>query len=208
MIIDVGANVGDWTRQVSNIFPDSSFLMIEAYDKHSFRLESMKTEKIDYEISLLSDSETETNFYVHRYNHFGTLETGNSMFREKTINYDDDKTLVKKMKSRTLDNLLAQKSIQEVDLLKMDVQGAELVVLDGAKKTLKKVEFCLLEVQIQEWNQGAPNTSDTIEYMKNEGFEVYDIVELGYDGSNYLIHMGCLFKRAVGIKYLSPEIER
>ena len=46
----------------------------------------------------------------------------------------------------TIDKILEEKGIEHVDFLKIDVQGAELLVLDGAKKTLQNTEFILLEV--------------------------------------------------------------
>ena len=39
-VIDVGANVGRWTERVSAIWPDASFLMVEANDMHTHRLEA------------------------------------------------------------------------------------------------------------------------------------------------------------------------
>jgi len=44
---------------------------------------------------------------------------------------------VKKLKMRALDNVLRENNIKNVDLIKMDVQGAELLVLKGAPKTVK-----------------------------------------------------------------------
>jgi FkbM family methyltransferase len=47
---------------------------------------------------------------------------------------------------RRLDDVLAEKKIERVDLLKIDVEGAELRVLDGAPKSLPVVRRIVMEV--------------------------------------------------------------
>ena len=43
-----------------------------------------------------------------------------------------------------------------IDYIKIDVQGAELLVLGGASETLTKATFVQLEVSVVEYNQGGP----------------------------------------------------
>jgi len=50
----------------------------------------------------------------------------------------------------TLDEFCVSEGIGRIDLLKMDAQGYELNILEGAGKTLDKVEFLLTEVGLQD----------------------------------------------------------
>ena len=50
-----------------------------------------------------------------------------------------------KVKAKTLDSLLKKHKINKVDLIKIDVEGAERDVLFGAKETLKKHPKILFE---------------------------------------------------------------
>ena len=61
-------------------------------------------------------------------------------------------------------------------LLKIDVQGFELEVLEGSKEILSNVDVVMLEVSLFRFLKNAPDIHDIIVYMKNIGYVVYDIV--------------------------------
>ena len=207
-IIDVGANVGGWTDQVAHFFPDSHFLMVEANAKHDSILKSIceKHGNVDYSINLLSNREEELPFYMIKDADPLDTESGNSLLREKTHHYASERNEVKIIKSKTLDSLISEKGISHVDFIKLDVQGSEVMVLEGASKTLQDVSFCLLEVQLQQWNDKAPLCSEVISFMSSKGFEPYDIIDQNR-ASNYTISVDFLFKK-INNKYLCPNIIR
>ncbi len=74
-----------------------------------------------------------------------------------------------------LDTLHRQDNWHEPYFLKIDVQGAELLVLDGATEVLKQTEIVLLEVSLFSFSPGLPDFFDVISYMKHRGFVVYDM---------------------------------
>ena len=54
------------------------------------------------------------------------------------------------------------------------MQGAELKVLDGAKKVLEDTELVILEASLFQFYKDGPQFYDVITYMKERGFVVYD----------------------------------
>lgn len=60
-----------------------------------------------------------------------------------SIVYSDERSV--KVILKTLDSLLSEFGIEKVDLIKIDVEGAEMRVLNGGEKTLHKVEKCIVE---------------------------------------------------------------
>ncbi len=60
-------------------------------------------------------------------------------------------------------------------LLKIDVQGYELKVLDGAPKLLDRTEVVLLEVSLFPFAPDLPDFHDVVSYMKKRGFVAYDL---------------------------------
>ena len=65
--------------------------------------------------------------------------------------------------------------------MKADVQGAELQVIMGAKRTLPIVEMIILEVLLFDIYQGEnPQLFDTVSYLKSNGFVTWDIFGMGY----------------------------
>jgi Methyltransferase FkbM domain len=57
---------------------------------------------------------------------------------------DDDAADFEQVPARTLDTLASELSIEQLDLIKIDVAGAEPLVLEGAQKTLSKFTPAIL----------------------------------------------------------------
>ncbi len=74
----------------------------------------------------------------------------------------------------TIDRLCEKHQLAGPFALKIDVQGAEIAVLEGASKTLEQTELVLLEVSFFEFYETAPQFYDVIAYMKTCGFVAYD----------------------------------
>jgi hypothetical protein len=90
-----------------------------------------------------------------------------------------------------LDDIL---EIDELDLIKIDVQGAELDVLRGAKNTMNKTKFIILEVSMIEYNKNSPLFADVIDFMNKNNFLVNDILDIHYS-NNVCIQCDILFKK-------------
>jgi FkbM family methyltransferase len=181
--VDVGCNDGSWSQLLSYNFPTSNFFLIDANKRHEQRLKKLN---FTYEICLLGDLEKEVNFYMSQSGN----GTGDSIFKENTVHYENCE--IQKLKCKTLDSVLESRKIFYIDYLKIDCQGSELLILDGAKKTLKNTTFIQLEVSTQNYNINSPKFYDYVDYMKKNNFFCYDIVGLNYI-DNCLISMDILF---------------
>jgi hypothetical protein len=115
------------------------------------------------------------------------------MYRENTQHFDDSKCVTVEVDVKTLDGVMKLRpDFARIDLLKLDVQGAEIDVLKGATDTLQKTHMVLAECSIIEYNHNAPLVSDVIEFMRSRGFRVLDVCDLNYcDG--FLLQIDLLF---------------
>lgn len=75
----------------------------------------------------------------------------------------------------TIDEICVERKLQGSFLMKLDVQGAELQVLEGAKRTLEETEAVVLETSLFGFWVGGPQFHDVIARMKQFGFVAYDI---------------------------------
>jgi FkbM family methyltransferase len=73
-------------------------------------------------------------------------------------------------RTRTLDGLLAELAFDPVDVLVVDVQGAELLVLKGATHTLKHVKAVVSEVSTQALYEGGVLFDELRDYLDGHGF--------------------------------------
>jgi FkbM family methyltransferase len=166
-ILDIGANVGQFYNESKVIFPEAYYYLIEGSEHCDIVL---KTFNVDYSISLLSNVEKEVDFYVRKHE---PRCTGNSIYRENTSFYDDDQITVEKKYTKTLTSLLGDKFF---DLIKIDVQGSEIDIINGGLEIFKNAKGILMEVSLVEYNQNAPTKDFVYEYMDNLGFKPVELI--------------------------------
>lgn len=183
-ILDIGANVGGWYNEAKSVFPEAYILSIEANEECE---EILKTVNPNYKIALLAK---DNEIYKYYKNKDVYSSTGNSIYKELTPHYTDDNTYFVEIQGVLLDDLLQGQEL--FDLIKMDVQGAELDIIKGGYFTCTEAKGILLEVALKEYNQGAPLYDEVIEYMKSIGFKQVEVLEnLHYNGEIY--HQDLLF---------------
>jgi FkbM family methyltransferase len=184
-ILDIGANVGQFYNEIKKIFPNSYYYLIEGNDSCIVVLETLN---VDYSISLLSDTEKEVDFYVRKHE---PRCTGNSIYRENTSFYDDDQIIILKKQTKTLSNILNNKVF---DLIKIDVQGSEIDIINGGLDIFKNAKGVLMEISLVEYNQNAPVKEFVYEYMSNMGFiPIETIGNINHPITHELIQQDILF---------------
>ena len=193
-IIDVGANRGDWSRLVRPIFPDSPILMVEAQSALAPELAetSRELDRADYRIALLGPVEGEERAFFE-------MGTGSSLLPE---NSNVARTRMVSV-TRTLD-ALAREAAPEAKaiFLKIDVQGAELMVLAGATATMERCAGVQLEAALLPYNAGAPLLDEVVAYMARRSLLVTEVSGFSRPGA-HLVQIDLVFTR--GGSALRPE---
>jgi FkbM family methyltransferase len=161
VIYDIGSCVLHWTRKAKEVWATSEYYLLDAANSVQPFLAKSGHE---YAISVLSDQDGRlVEFYEDTEN-----PGGNSYYLETTGAFTD------KHKTRrltiTLDTLIKQNNWKKPNLIKMDVQGAELDILLGAKETIQECTDIILECQHTNYNDGAPKFDDVKQYMETIGF--------------------------------------
>lgn len=163
VIYDIGACVLHWSRWANKRWPNSRIILFEAMEEVEFLYQRVG---LPYEIGVFSDSIKEVDFYQNTY-HPG----GNSYYQEnEEINPDASLLFnhsIKKI-TNTIDQFVGKYSLP--DLIKIDVQGAELDILKGMPKCLANCKDILIEMQKVQYNKGAPLFAETTEFLLDQGF--------------------------------------
>jgi FkbM family methyltransferase len=74
----------------------------------------------------------------------------------------------------TLDSVTDSADLRAPLLLKLDVQGFELEVLKGGRRTLGLSEVVIMEASLLPYNDGSPLFADVVAFMNDEGFVAFD----------------------------------
>ena len=177
-IFDVGANIGQSISQYRETFPDCSVTSFEPNPK-AFSILS-KDWASDPAITLnqiaLTDFVGCTSFYATRISEVSSLlpPTDRMMELSSESKYDNKKIDVAAM---TLDHYCQTTGINNIDILKVDVQGSELSVFRGATGMLQKEKISLIycEVIFAETYKNQSRFADTISYLNKFNYEIWDI---------------------------------
>ena len=73
----------------------------------------------------------------------------------------------------TLDDWLAGSAFDEVHVLKLDTQGSELGVLEGAERELANVRVLEIEVELNPIYAGQPLFGDVDRFLHDRGFVLW-----------------------------------
>ncbi len=177
-LIDVGAYTGEFTLLARQFWPDASVVMIEPQAARREHLEEISNElggDVHVFSTLVGDRERPEVAFHQLSTPFGS--TGSSLYPE-TSDYDRE---VVSLPMTTVDALIEQHPGRRFDLLKVDVQGAELDVLRGAGVCLGNVEVVFAEVALHECNAGAPRLAELVRALDDWGFQAFDLLQMGRD---------------------------
>lgn len=183
-VVDIGANRGDWSRMIRPIFPEAAILMIEAQSALEPELARAASEigHASHRMALLGPVAGEERAFYE-------MGTGSSLLPE---NSNAARTVVTSS-TTTLDSLIAE-ALPEARaiFLKLDIQGAELMVLEGGANTLARCAAVQLEVALLPYNAGAPLLADVVAYMATRGLLVTEVAGFSRPGA-HLVQIDLVF---------------
>jgi FkbM family methyltransferase len=133
--IDVGANLGQYVFKAEGIIPRNNIYAFEPHPALNKRLSKLFT-GIHLSQDALSDAEGNTQFKIPYFNNReihtrGTLKT-------EHVEADETNSVLIDVHISTLDKFSEVNKIEKVSLVKIDVEGAEFDVINGAKEMIEK----------------------------------------------------------------------
>lgn len=176
VIYDIGSCVLHWERHARRIWPDSDIYLFEA-NRDVKKLYDRTKQK--YHLGVLTDTDNKAvKFYKDPMN-LG----GNSYYKENTVHYNETHAVHEI--GKTLDTIVSENNWPLPDLMKLDVQGAEIDILKGAQKCIENCSDIILEAQHSDYNIGAPSADTVIQFMSSLGFKLVSNFSKGTIDGDY-----------------------
>jgi FkbM family methyltransferase len=191
-IFDIGACEGEDSIKYARMFPNAKVFAFEPlstnFEKIINNISKYACSNIFAQQVALSSKVGETKFYVSSGRPNGVDATEDWDFGNKSSSLlpPDKVTEYHKwlafnqeitVKTDTLRNFCDVNGIDTIDFIHLDVQGAELLVLEGAQEYLAKVKVIWLEVEAVSLYQDQPLKKDIEEFMDKRNFvKIYDQV--------------------------------
>jgi len=129
-----------------------------------------------YVIAAMAEHVGEVELTLGSHPYWSSLLAENASYWQRMNKLHQGRTKVRAM---TMDSLARDLRLVPPFLLKLDVQGAELAVLKGARETLKETDVVICEIDLADFNR-----LDRL--MDDSGFALFDMTELRRIGDGSL----------------------
>ena len=177
--IDIGGNIGAYTLIAAKIVAKKgSVIAFEPVSRVRNRLmENVQLnnfQQVLIEPLAVFDSNTELELHISNEENFGM---------SSIHAHDENSGITEKVKAIRLDDYLLNNEIRQVDLIKIDIEGAELFALKGMKTTLEQFKpIVLIEI--------SPDVLDGTQFKSEEIYAFFEAINytpfcVREDGSIY-----------------------
>ena len=168
IIYDIGSNVLSWTREAKKMWPTSEIIAFDAIENVEFLY---KEHNIKYHIGVLSKEDNSVvRFYENNIN-----PAGNSYYKEIGHSKSNElypENMYTEKNTHTLSTVVKKHNFLSPDLIKIDVQGAELDIIIGGLDVINAAKYLIVELQDTQYNKGAPLADTTIQFLENNRWEL------------------------------------
>lgn len=180
-ILDVGANHGTWTRDTLKVFPNSTYILIEPQAHLEKSIQDLKSNsRIKFYPMGLGNQNGILEFAINQSDDSSSFRPSNS----KIEGYEFKKMV--KVQMKTLDTFLKEENLPVPELVKIDAEGLDLEVLEGAMSIFGITECILVEAAVHQ--KDFPNSLlNILNFMDQKGYEIFDFTDLNRPFSNELL---------------------
>jgi FkbM family methyltransferase len=172
VIIDAGANIGLASIYFANKYNGSRIIAIEPEESNFLLLQknvASYTNIIALQAALWGENE-EISLVDPGLGKWGFITEG------KGVNHENDSNLCHYVKGMTVDKIMQDYHLQRIDILKIDIEGAEREVFDDTSSWIEKVDAIIIELHERQkpgCNCSFYNGSKGFGYEWRQGEKVY-----------------------------------
>ena len=196
-VIDVGANAGQFAVASAKLFPNVTVHSFEPNPESVRQLQknvSRLANVLVYSMAL-GDQTGEIEFHVNTYSQSSSILPLAQAHKTAFPSAQEKETI--RVKLSTLDDALADTMFTPPTLLKLDVQGYEARTLAGASKTLKRIDYVVIETCFQPMYEGESVFRDILAIMEEQGFCFARPIDFAaVQGGGEIVQMDALFIRS------------
>ena len=166
--LDIGANIGYYaTMESHSVGKSGRVIAIEPFPiNFSFLKRNMDLQKTsNYEVHnfAIGNVESEINFLISK-------KSNLSRVVQEGEKIPDGCELIR-IPLKSIDKLVEEKKLEKLDLLRMDVEGYELQILEGSRNTIRKFKP-MIQIEIHTKILGPKNLKKVLNDLKNFEYEI------------------------------------
>jgi FkbM family methyltransferase len=164
VILDIGAAKGYWSLAASEYWKEAEFFMIDPLTENEPNLRQIcGDQRFKYTLTAVGSAPGQRLMNI-------TPDLDGSSLLEFP-----NSSCQRPVPVETVDRLLDSGQIKPPQLVKLDVQGSELAVLDGGQKLFASADVFIIETSLFQFMPDCPRVADVIGYMSRQGYQMFDI---------------------------------
>lgn len=175
--IDIGANVGHFSESVIKEFKVAKGVIIEPLPKHEATLENKFGDREKFKVLnvAVSDTNGKADFFVNEeFDSISSLLAVNHQ-SEELQGLHISKPRKSSIQTVTLDTVAKEFGDEIIDLIKIDVQGAEHLVLKSGTQTLKKTKMVYTEFSYKPLYENSSTFYDLYHFMYAQNYILAEV---------------------------------
>lgn len=172
-IIDVGANHGTWTRETLKYFPDAYYTLIEPQEWLKPSLQDILDANSKVSFNAVGAGDKSGSFMFTIVNRDDSCSFRYTEEEAKAGGFKQVEIPIV-----TLNEMVAKNTtLPFPDLVKIDAEGLDINVLEGASNLMGKTEVFLVEAALfcKEFDN---SLLKMVDYMDNKGYTLFEITDL------------------------------
>jgi len=197
-ILDAGASHGRISRKFLTRFPQAEVFAFEPNSRYSETLQQYAREEPRFHpyFIALSDEKGRARLNLTTAPGSTSLLTPNRRMRE-LFSADASVESSTEVDVTTIDDWVQSNGNPRLQILKFDIQGAELKALRGATRTLREsASLIYIELWFNPGYEGGPLYGDIDSFLRSQGFALFDIYKPKYDPRGVLTWANAIFVKA------------
>ncbi len=184
VILDLGANVGATAMRYAKLFPGATVHAFEPFPETYLRLRTAvgNAKNVQTHALAIADASGTRTFFFNQGHTTNSLLPVAESYNETLSNSDETKPVGQvEVPTSTVDAFCELQGISHVDVLKMDIQGGELMALRGAANMLgRDIDLIYSEVNFSKIYEGQASFHELCELLTGYGYILLELYPLNY----------------------------
>jgi FkbM family methyltransferase len=184
--VDAGAHAGSWTTALLDLFKPKRVIAVECEPRmvEGLRKTFAKQPVVTVLDAALGESDGRASFHQLRHPAGSSLLKPRPEIKKEFLDHSWDVIATVDVRKVSYDRLVAAE--EEISILKLDIQGAEMAMLAASRTGLQKTKCIVMEVTFTSHYEGDSSFAQLHEFMEEKSFGLYRLSPAYHRGGRIL----------------------